>query len=721
MGKKILNNDISPNEFSKTLINFSEKNELISKDSEIIQYRIKIEELKQEQGETRQDFINRRIKMRLILEEMVNEKLGNPSKPENQYRIRTGCRPYYRGKPTMAYKEWLITNKKTDSSEEIKQKSPKQEEKEKKEKPKFDIIGDIDDIEIKPPKTKKNDTKKKILSIDQLETILKKNPKNKNNEYLRYNKKEIEITPSKIYLLTLNKFGGYNKEIIADFSLKLLSKAVDYKNNNMTYYNFKANKNLFYNHTIENFLKTYSDKIYIVNNKYAIIKFIFNEKSKNIPEKKVKQTCGFDKGWYLPFVKDTDYTIMWQTDEQKEVLKNCEKIYKKYNDNEKMEIINMYRELIKITDMPKEYISIIISICIISPFKIYFIRKLGLFPLLILTGIRNAGKSDFLEVFSTDLFRDYEEYCSGDEAHSPSRLGDALTSSTFIRMIDDWENVDKYSVNTIKNSATGLPRFKRKRSDQTFVTNKREVSPLAITSQDLGDEFSDTANLSRAIVLNYEKAIKRNPEWGRIKNKLKKEKPFSLLYDFSKDWKNKDLDMLVKNANMTIDIDGIIKKVEKTSLGKLNVDKDYPRIREIYLIMTTGAYLFKEITGIKLPLKNVFETLIQARKNVTEEFLNEFISFCRMAKDYDDTNYRNPKFLTCELHWNMEKDEFYFTPANKRDYQEFTHSKIGIKPLYEKLKEALTDKSLIQYKSVRIDGRKPQNVMVIKDSLITGY
>lgn len=145
-----------------------------SNNPELVKYKEQINKLEQEQGETRQEFFNRRIKMRLILEEMINKKLGKPVNLENQYRIETGCRPLYRGKrPTYAFMEWLWNNKKVttkqrkkyekhyglfisenvDESKESKEpeeavEEPEEEttKKEESEKTEAPIQGIVDDI-----------------------------------------------------------------------------------------------------------------------------------------------------------------------------------------------------------------------------------------------------------------------------------------------------------------------------------------------------------------------------------------------------------------------------------------------------------------------------------------------------------------------------------------------------------------------------------------------
>ena len=537
-----------------------------------------------------------------------------------------------------------------------------------------------------------------------------------NKEFIQYDNRIIEMTENKIYLLTQNKSNPNTpfRDTMTGFNIKLISKCEDSKKESPTCYTFTSNKKRFYNFPVMEFLKINEYKLIDKILGTKVVKFLFDKKEETVPSKIAKHTNGYRGMWCLPFIEG-NYSIKWESDEQKKVLKRCEKIYKKYTPEEKEQIIKKLKRLIEMIDMPKEYLDIIICWSIVAPFKLYFIKEFGLFPILILQGERNAGKSSIADFFITDSYGQYKEHCSGMAASSWRRFEDMITASTFPRMIDDFENVDKQTVNIIKESCTSKSDWTKKLSAKVQIY-KPKVTPLCITSQDLGEEFSDTANLSRAIILDFKKSIKRNPEWMKLRNELKKKKLFSFLYDYTKDWKDKDLDELVEKVNKTIPMDKIIKKVEEVSLGMLNVDKHYPRIREIYQILSIGAYLYNEIFGIKRTLKNVFETLVSSRRNVTDEFLTQFIAFCNMAKDYEPLSH--PKFLTCELYWDIAKDKFYFRQENKRDYHEFTHTKIGLEPLCRKLVEALTDKKMIYYKKVTIEAGRAEWVIVIKEKLL---
>lgn len=564
----------------------------------------------------------------------------------------------------------------------------------------------------------KNGAKKKGLTITQLETNLKRNPKNEKNEYLKYDKKLIEITPSKIYLLSLNKFGGYNREIVADFSLKLQFKTIDYKKDNRTYYTFEANNNLFYNYGIIDFLNIYADKIYKGTLGRDIVKFVFSNPSKKIPEMKAKRTCGFKNKWYLTFIKG-DFALMWDTDEQKEVINRCRKIYKKYNQEEKKEIISMLKELIEITDMPKEYITIIVAWSIIAPFKLYFIKYFDLFIHLMLSGKLTAGKTTFLNMFTTHFFNVFKKHTAGLTVKTIPKFEDIATASTFPRMLDQFEGYSRAVIDALKEMATSKSNYKRK-TGLIHQISKPKVAPICGTSNTIGEHFKEPSDLSRAVILDYEKPIKQNLRWAKLSNKLKKKKPFSLLYDYTKDWTNKDITELIKEANQTINIDKEIEKIEKANNGITDIDISYPRIRKAYQIITTGAYLFREVFGIKLPLKNVFETLLKLRRNVGEELLDRFIAFCKQAKDFTFVE-RPPHYLTVPLKWN-NTDGYNFDSLNLGDFntfmKKFGNEIFNKKKLAEQLIDTLTNKSLIKHTTRRKGYTKPTDIIVISDKLI---
>lgn len=561
-----------------------------------------------------------------------------------------------------------------------------------------------------------NPTKEEIKKFSILQFINKLQKENKNNEYLKYDNKIIELTNSEINLLIPNKkkSNKFYREIIGVFKLALLSKTKDYKKDNVVRYTFKANRDSFYNYSVSNFLKIYDDKIFKRTLGQDVIKYIFYKKGRDIAEKKAKYVLGFKNGWCLPIDDNSDYSIIWDTDEQRQVLKRSKKIYRKYTQEEKDKINEKLKDLVERTQMSDEYLTILISFCIIAPFKIYFIKKFGLFPHLILSGKMTAGKTSVANFFSTNFYGHYKEHCASQTAKSLARFEDIITASSLPRLIDDFNEVPKYIVNILKEMATSISDYKRKLSAITQISRPK-VTPLIMTSNNLGDDFKDPANSSRAIVLEFEQPIKRDSQWIKLKEELRKEKLFSLLYDLTKNWKNNDVDDLMDEVDKTINIDEIIKNIEKNNNAIKNIDINYPRSREIYQIIVAGAILFKKISGIKLPLKNVFETLLSSRRNVSEELLSQFIAFCNMKLEFYSQEYP-PRFLSCGLNYN-DTDGYNFKQTDLRDFNEFTRKNYKLKPLAEMLQEGLTDKSKIEYTTRRIN-RIPTKVIVIKLGLL---
>lgn len=354
----------------------------------------------------------------------------------------------------------------------------------------------------------------------------------------------------------------------------------------------------------------------------------------------------------------------------------------------------------------------------ISPFKLYFIRKKGLFPHLILSGVNTAGKTAIANVFTTHWYRNYKNHITNP---SPARFANMISTSTFPVMIDEFKNIPASIINILKEMATSTSDYKRQLSVIKQISRPM-VSPLIITSNELGDNFTDPANSSRAIVLEFDKPIVPNQQWQNYSELLRKYKPFSLLYDYTKDWTYKDLDKLLLKIETDIKLDSIINKIEKSNKNLKNIDLKYPRIRTVYQIIVAGVYLFREITGIKLSLENVFETLLQSRRDVSEDLLSQFLEFCDMAMAY--TEGSNPPYLTANLYYNDDKNEFYFNQTNLRDFNHYlqnlknSRNKYKLKNLAELLIEGLKDKESIKHTNRRMFG-KQKKVIVLKFKLLS--
>lgn len=255
-----------------------------------------------------------------------------------------------------------LNTKKSDLSKKPKQKLIKEKETEKKNTTtiaEFDINGNISELEI-PNKPNKNDLLSKLtdesnqpevlillkrdskidlilfnkikkktgLTISQIKELHYEahNPPEVESrttgrilsitqelnrlrskypifDYLKYDNKIIEITDSEINLKFRSKADSnkWYSVIISKFNLKIISKCKDHKKDGDIYYTFTANKNLYCNYSVMEFLKKREGAIIKKTTGMEVIKHIFGERGKNVPSKKAKQTFGFKNGWWVSF------------------------------------------------------------------------------------------------------------------------------------------------------------------------------------------------------------------------------------------------------------------------------------------------------------------------------------------------------------------------------------------------------------------------------------
>lgn len=523
---------------------------------------------------------------------------------------------------------------------------------------------------------------------------------NSDNEYMIYDNQMIEIMENEINLLSdwNPETNFYIPKYIAGFGLRILYKIIDKRNHNIELYTFYSNNSLYDIYGIEDFLDIKKYKMAKGNFGRDIVRYIFKEKEKNIPTLKAKYILGWIRKWILPFIQEdglNKYAILCDTDEQKDVLKRSRKMYNNYTDEEKEKIKKYLRVFIKRTQIDPTYIAIIIGWSMIAPFKLYCLDTHNIFPTLILAGIKGAGKTRFLDLFTTHFYGLTKTHESGATAKSIARFEDIISASTFPRMIDDFENIPRVIINVIKESATDSSPYKRKTSAKTQISRPK-VSPLAITSNDLGDEYMEPANSSRAVVPNFKDSIVKDNLWVKLFIKLKKSKLFSLMYDYTKDWTDKDLDNLMEETEKKFKIRLQIEQL----INNKNFGKNYPRINETFHITLAGILLFEKIFDIKLKTDEVMKTLIKLRIQVSNNIVQQFISYVLEADKFeayyskDDLVRRTAKYITCELIQNSD-GERYIQNTNVRDFNEFNKSKYKIKHLRELLQEGIKNKDMI--------------------------
>ncbi len=551
----------------------------------------------------------------------------------------------------------------------------------------------------------------------KLLNIQKRNPE---NEYVMHDVMVIEVSDEiNIIELDKNNPGNVIRSKIAGFGIEFLWYTLDKQSNNVERYGVIAGKKVLNNCTVEEFIKIQEGLILRGNFGKDIIRVLFMKARRTIREKKPKYILGFKNGWYLPVDEDKEnYMIIAYTDEQRNVLRRCKKMYKEYPVKEKNDIKKKMNEFVRITQIPKDFLHIILAYCIIAPFKLSFMEKFGLFPNLILEGTKHTGKTAIIDFFGNYFYKHYKEHMSGQTAKSMARFEDTISSSTFPRVIDEFNGVSVEVIDMLKEMATSVSDYRRKTSATTQFSRPK-ITPLIITSNDIGVHFNDSANSSRAITLNFKVTIQRDNQWVKLKNELRRKKLFSLVYDYTKDWKNKEVIDLVERA-----IEKIITRQEKKSwkMKKFTpseivlqryqkVEKDYPRILEIFQIILAGAQLFEEVFGVKLDTNEFLSILVGSRRELLTDLIDKFFIFCDNAIMYDPTDpeARSHKYLNHRLEERNVRGkpagEFVFTQDNLHDFNTYNQfldqKKYRLRELGNLLEEALEVKDLVRYKNVR--------------------
>lgn len=553
---------------------------------------------------------------------------------------------------------------------------------------------------------------------------------NPENEYFEYNNYIIENSDDGIFLIDEKQ----NKVIIASFRLNVIDCIIDNRDSGTKLYHVKTSD--FFNGTcnVNYFLKKNDSKIFNAGLGRDIIKYIFSEKLKQIAVKDGVYVCGYDNGWYLPLDEDnSSYSIIWYTDEQRKVIDNCRIIYKSYNQKQKNKIIDRMKYFISATQISQGYLSIIIGWCMAAPFRLYFIKNFSLFPYLILEGTKHAGKTALLDFFGNYFYGHYDEHMSGTTASSLARLEDTMSACTFPRVIDEISNVKYNIIEMMKEAATSSSDYTRKVSP-TEQISRPKIAPLAMTSNYLGSQFKDSANNSRAIVLNFDLTIVKDDTWKTLFKSLKNEKLFSFLYDFTDNWKDKNISKILKKVSLKYsnkDVDKTswknVKKIKSDSVGESKWEKDYPRLSETYRIILFGVYLFEEIFKIKLDVSNVLEILKKSRRTVSIDLLDRFLGFCILAIKYNPSDassqsryykYLNHKLILKEI---KRVKMYVFTQENLRDFNTYNRDieekKYSLTELYDLLKDSFIDKDAIEIKPVRLDDVIRRALVIKKDVL----
>lgn len=533
------------------------------------------------------------------------------------------------------------------------------------------------------------------------------------------NNRDIILTDSGIYLRKYSDKGNkYIDQLILNLNLELLFKTKNIRSNNEELFTYRINNDqIVKNKPIRAILKHLDRYTYKGNTGRDVLKHIFNETSINLEYRNPKYILGFDDKWILPFNEEKEnYTIINFTPFEIEAYNKSREMIKEYLPEEKEKIITKLRRFIDKTQMNESKLAIIIGWCLASPFRNVFIKYFDLFPMLILTGFKNTGKTSISDFFTIHFYKIWDKHYSGSSFDSLARAEDLLSTSSFPIQIDEVEFVKDEIIAVIKDSTTQTSDYIRK-DGLLNVINKPKITPILICCNYLPKNLLDSALNSKGVNISFSirERIKFDREWINLRNKLRKEKFFSFIYDFTENWDSQYIINEVNDIEDIIDLE--LDKEYSRDVKKVFDLNDHPRIKKTYIIILFGLKLFKNIFGIELETKGILELLKISSRNMSKPLLDQFIEFCLLAKDYSSGN-PNPSYLSRLLELTRDEKAYKFTSKNLYDFKKFTNNyKLNLKKLAELLRDSIEIKEYIQYKTISIDNKKMMGVMINRSLL----
>lgn len=551
-------------------------------------------------------------------------------------------------------------------------------------------------------------------------------------EYVNWNNNELVIMKNEILLKRrIGSTNNFRSPIsIAGFGLKILYYTLD-KIKRKYLYTFYAGGKLFYSYEVNSFLNLKRDKLFEGNLSKNAIRYIFHDKSKNITPKKAEYINGWNDGFKTPINhEERDYMLICHTPDQRIILNSVKEAYKKYSDEEKIKLCILLNNWFNITKYDPICATITAAWSLVSLFKGYFTKHMKLFPHLATEGDRNKGKSAFNDTIITDIWGIHKLHISGLSAKSIALTGKAVSSGAWPLYIDDIQVHSPEFVSMAKEMATSSSEHIKYNPDGSFREKIPKVASLSMSSNTgyLKEHFGDLANNSRAIILHPAVIVYLNKKWIQLGLKIKKAKLLSLVLDYTEGWTDKELSKLVKEVETKYNISERMKKIGNREF----INKNYPRIKEIYIIILVGVLLWEKIFNIKLKMVDeILETLIKSRGFMLSELVNYFLVYCKEAKEYfyDDINEttekpipkNHPAYLKHELIINS-KGIGLFTVANLKDFSRMCDIKFkGLKDLCNQIVEGL-EKENKDWLHVHDTTYKGQNIYCIKVSKeILGY
>lgn len=542
-------------------------------------------------------------------------------------------------------------------------------------------------------------------------------------EVIPFNKGSIHVEKNRIRQLVIktDKNGHdyiASEELILDGKLQIDKKTFDYKTNNRELFSFWFND--YYYPTMPmlrvlELLKPYMYKGLVGRD---IIKRMFNVRGKKIPIVKPEYILGFNNGWKLPQLeKDNGYTIILYTDYQREVYNRAKKIVKNYSESKKKEILKKITTLIEKTQNRENFI-ILFAWSLSAPFRLAILDYCDIFPHLFNVGKRLSGKNTLEKTFITNFYKIYEKMLSPNTLESISRLEDHLIESTFPHVITEIHKVQ--NINTIpilKDHATGISDFDRKKNAYEIAFKKPKVAGLSLDSNNPIRILEDPAINTKIIINEFKNQVSIDPIWKELNRELKKERLFSFIYDYTKNWTNKDVNRLLDKQREKIEKEFGLEKVQK-------LERENPRLISIYQILLFGLDLLQTVFEIEIDeaIETILNPIKLGRRFIPMELRDKLFHFCKLATNFDEGGKNdygsyvkgdNPKFLQFPLKLNSMY--YCFTQDNLRDFNEYSKKNYHLKELNNLIADALENKEDMQYVNKRFNGMMTRFIQIKRD------
>ncbi len=533
----------------------------------------------------------------------------------------------------------------------------------------------------------------------------------------------IELREEGLYFIKIirSEFGdGENPEIILDGKFEILY-ITSLKNNQL--FTFKFNGYTYNTKTITEIIEELKDYTYKGQKGRDALKRFLNTQVEEFELYKAKKILGFNDGWNLPQLEqEKKCLIISETEFQENIYNRTKNIIEDYSIEEKEQIRNDMKELLSIIQMKPINLFTTIGWSMVSPFKLAIIEHLDIFPHLYNYGVRKSGRSSLEKFFITYFFKVYPKALPSGILTNVAKFEDHMSESTFAHIIPEAHNsTEKTIIPIIKDMATGIPDFERKKNARKIDVQKPITAGICIDSNILIDDFKKAPIISRCIAQEHSIVMTNSEDWRISKNKLKKKKLFSFIYDITKDWNNKkvgkELDLMLNDIETDFEL-----------IGEDIYKKEYenPRIIPFLQIILLGIKLFEEAfnlnteeiefkSGLTFKKEDLLQHLETGRLLLPENDVEQFRMFLREAVNFEadwkhaETGIKykgmNKPYINHELIKHNRRDGkavYLFTMNNLHDFKKYTNKYFNnLKQLKLLLNEGLEDKTILTYKQVR--------------------